>query len=761
MRRAMLGLAIGCLLFSGAANAHDGRPRFVSGPFAAHTGSDSVSVARSALATTLAGGEAELAHARTTRVAGRDRVVRFQQLHRGVPVAFRGASVVLQGNGAPLYAVTRVEAVLPDTTPAIDASVAADAAGRALGSATTGSDARLAIVPVNGAATLAYVVYPSARSLGIPWAPVVLVDARSARLLGGWNAAVSAGAAKVYPANPVASPNLVDVVLPVGAGVTTLENERVKSLNCIDTKQVKPVNFMGLNFNAHVCDLLQTATADVNGDFPQAPGGDTEPEDAFSELSMFYHVNQGYAFFQALGMSDLDTKPLPTISNLRLPDGYQSTDLAKMANPNLPLVPFQNAFFAPANPIFSSIFGLPGSAMWFGQGPLRDYSYDGDVVYHEFTHAVVDHTLKLVGNWHADAQGLVDSPGAMNEALADFFAAVITGDSKMGEYAAKDLAPGLTAIRDLSNDLTCPANLSGEVHSDSQFWSAGLWKARSALAPAARSKFDQALFDVMAAAPGGDLGFEDLSELFVESVKAEIDQTAADALSQELKQRGALPACQRVREWAGQPLSGTDKFMSNALIAPGLRSALGSLPYAPGVLQFHVAVPAATTLNVQFTQVKVSSSSNLPFLQGTPFAPKLLVRWGDEPIRFSYDPDFAATSDALVDVSLASNTGTAVLEVPAGTTSAYVMIVNAGDQDGGYKSLAFEFSGTPDAGPADGGDDAGTDAGTGGSAAKKADSGGDDGCGCRAAGSARSGWTLALGALALGALVGRRRRMRG
>jgi len=110
---------------------------------------------------------------------------------------------------------------------------------------------------------------------------------------------------------------------------------------------------------------------------------------------------------------------------------------------------------------------------------------------------------------------------------------------------------------------------------------------------------------------------------------------------------------------------------------------------------------------------------------------------------------------------LASNTGTAVLEVPAGTTSAYVMIVNAGDQDGGYKSLAFEFSGTPDAGPADGGDDAGTDAGTGGSAAKKADSGGDDGCGCRAAGSARSGWTLALGALALGALVGRRRRMRG
>ena len=410
---------------------------------------------------------------------------------------------------------------------------------------------------------------------------MVLIDAQSGASLGGWNAAVSVGAAKVYPTNPVASPNLIDVTLPVSPGALGLENERVKSLNCIDTKQVKQVSIFGFNITAHVCELQQTALADTNGDFPQAPGADTEPEDAFSELSMFYHVNRAYSFFQGLGMTDLGTKPLPTVSNLRLPDGYQSQNLAKMANPNLPLVPFQNAFFAPANPLFSSIFGLNGAAMWFGQGPVRDYSYDGDVVYHEFTHAVVDHTLKLVGNWHADEQGLVDSPGAMNEALADFFAAALSGDPKMGEYAAQDLAPGLPAIRDLSNNLTCPANLSGEVHSDSQFWSAGLWTARSKLAATTQAKLDKALFDVMAAAPGGDLGYEDLTTLFVTSIKTEIDQATADAFSQELTKRGALPACQRVIEYAGTPLSGTDPFLGKAIIAPGTESALGNLPYAP------------------------------------------------------------------------------------------------------------------------------------------------------------------------------------
>ena len=47
--------------------------------------------------------------------------------------------------------------------------------------------------------------------------------------------------------------------------------------------------------------------------------------------------------------------------------------------------------------------------MWFGQGPRHDYAYDGDVVYHEFTHAVVDATIQL--------PSAINAPGAMNEGL--------------------------------------------------------------------------------------------------------------------------------------------------------------------------------------------------------------------------------------------------------------------------------------------------------------------------------------------------------
>ena len=49
--------------------------------------------------------------------------------------------------------------------------------------------------------------------------------------------------------------------------------------------------------------------------------------------------------------------------------------------------------------IFQTLYGFNAGAMWFGQGPTHDYSYDGDVVYHEFTHAVVIDTRGDFDPW--------------------------------------------------------------------------------------------------------------------------------------------------------------------------------------------------------------------------------------------------------------------------------------------------------------------------------------------------------------------------
>jgi len=680
-----------------------------TGPFSAAPNADPVVAARAAIATWTS---AELVPVVTTGSNGTDRVVRFQQMHEGVPVLFRGAGALVRDDGTTAWIIPRTETTFPSSKPSVSASRAADLARPAAGLATDASDARLAYFPFRGGLRLAWVVVPKARVPGLPWVPVVVVDAQSEERLASWNAVRFVNQAQVYPTNPVASPTLTDVTLPVDNGMTGLENARVKSLNCVDTKQVKSVNLMGFPLSVHICELQQKAVPDSNGDFLYAPASDTEPEDEFSEVSMFYHVNRAYDFFEAMGMTDLATKPLPTVSNLRIPAGMMTFDLTKMSDPNLPLVPFQNAFFAPANPIFSSVFGLPGAAMWFGQGPLRDYSYDGDVIYHEFTHAVVDHTLKLVGTWHADEQGLIDSPGAMNEALADYFSSAIAGDGLVGEYASKDLAPGLTAIRDLDNDYACPQWIAGEVHSDSQFWSAGLWKVRKGLAASDQSKMDKALLDVMIAAPGGDLGFDELTQLFADSVKAEVGQAAADAFGKEMGTRGAS-ACARVLEYAGQPIDGNDPMLAKNLVAPGVSdAALGQIPFAPGVTQFHVPLTPAAVLTIQMAAKANPNglSSMNPLQQQKPFAPKVLVKWGDAPLAFVYAPDFVSDADATLDLALSANQGNVSLDIPAGTTSAYVMLVNAGEEQGLYKSVEFQLSG--DAPQADAGLD---DAGVGGS----------------------------------------------
>ncbi len=194
-----------------------------------------------------------------------------------------------------------------------------------------------------------------------------------------YNAITSLNDAMVYSSNPTKSPKMVSASLSVGAGETALQNTLVRSLNCIDTHKAKDI---GLPFKLHLCELLQTAKPDAKGDYlSTTPGADADQEDAFSELSMFYHVNRAYELFRGYQPSlKVTPNAIPTVSNLRLPQGLltESPDPTKLGDPNLPLEPLQNAFFSPGDPLFSAFFGneFVDGAMFFGQGPKRDYSYD-------------------------------------------------------------------------------------------------------------------------------------------------------------------------------------------------------------------------------------------------------------------------------------------------------------------------------------------------------------------------------------------------
>ena len=97
----------------------------------------------------------------------------------------------------------------------------------------------------------------------------------------------------------------------------------------------------------------------------------------------------------------------------------------------------------------------------FGQDTLGnslDWGLNECIAYHELTHALVYQLIPTLPTYIWAETGLRSDPGAMNEAWADYFAAVNCGisDFKGKTYNKR---PG----RNLNNRLTCQ-NSVGEVH---------------------------------------------------------------------------------------------------------------------------------------------------------------------------------------------------------------------------------------------------------------------------------------------------------
>ncbi|MFJ9080883.1 M4 family metallopeptidase [Streptomyces sp. NPDC102384] len=142
--------------------------------------------------------------------------------------------------------------------------------------------------------------------------------------------------------------------------------------------------------------------------------------------------------------------------------------------------PYNNAFW-------------DGTKMVYGQGggDYRTFSADTDVVGHEMTHGVVEHTANLV---------YAGQSGAMNEGLADYFGNAIdleaNGQSMddpdaglLGEDLCTTLAPRDCALRDLNDGKTTSKDFigvtyrgdNGGVHLNSTIFSGALWDIRQDL----------------------------------------------------------------------------------------------------------------------------------------------------------------------------------------------------------------------------------------------------------------------------------------
>lgn len=693
-----------------------------------------------------------------------DVVVRFAQAHHGVPVIGRGAAVRLSGDGRALQKNEALEDALPAVTaPALAARDAASVAARLSAIGARAEDAHLVVWPTRDrGARLAYAVVPRVPR-GLPLAPRVIVDAMNGEVLDARSTIVFAGDVRAYEFNPTKTPALATFPLAIAPVGDTLTSPFLESSNCIDKKTVKPVKMFGFDMNLHVCDLEQTAKADANGDFlfdpADDPGSVAAREDAFSEASIYYHASKAYAFFRGLqGDPEAQVvvdKPLKVIANLQVPAGVASGNLAAASDPNKPLDPFQNAFFSPAGgglgALFQQLYGFDAGALWFGQGPNRDYAYDGDVVYHEFGHAVVDATVKL-GAWHVDARGAIDAPGAMNEGLADYFSSAITGDPDVGEYASKDFSDGGSVIRSLANDDACPTAVIGEVHFDSTLFSGALWQARASLAEGDRTKFDAALYKALRTNPGKgeDLGYDDMAKLLLATLATDLPAGAA-ALEKAMTDRGVLPACERIRAFDGAAIVSPEERFGFA--SPGV-PVVGLKGIAPGILQVMAKLPpGATRVTLTFTASEgAGAPTDLLGGGGTPFTPVVLAKFG-QPITWDAKAKKPHDADVTVDAA-GTKTRTAAIDVPEGTTAdaVYLQIANTGDADGAYDYLEVAFE-PVDTGEGDGAGD--------GPAPPATQTVTESGCGCATPGSGgrdTRGLAGIFGAvLALGIAVRRRR----
>lgn len=450
--------------------------------------------------------------------------------------------------------------------------------------------------------------------------------------------------------------------------------------------------------------------------------------DGFAEVQLYHHVNEATEWFHALGHPN-QGRPIDTMCNVSMPGQELMTcgttgmttagatdhetgvevitgcleDIE--ANGQNGFGGFDNAFFMGGGS-FTDILGYDEGGLFMGQGTQGDFAYDADVLYHEFGHAIVGQIGALQSGNLLDSTGVNGSPGALNEAYADYFSSSITGDPVVGGYIGNILTGG-NGIRTMDHDEVCPNYWIGEVHDDSHGWAAALWDAR-ALYPQTEVDdvtgytvrvFDRAVYEGLLMLTSNMLQ-DDAARETIEAVKAIPGLEDADAtlVTGALEARNVI-ACERIR-----PLTTNEPIPM--MMFEGVGGGDGMMgggvtysPYAPPPLQFSIDVKAIAGQNpecVEFSAMlgqQAAGSDAVPDVLGggggAPAEWNVALLWNaDAPVAFTYAGTNVNTEQAANEIPVIVNSGggvttfTANFNFPAEIDTLYLAMVNR-TADGG------------------------------------------------------------------------------
>lgn len=609
-------------------------------------------------------------------------LLRYAQLHRGIPVL--GAELTVRLDGAGRVARLGHGFVAPQELARISTRprLTADEVLRIAGSPQRIVDGNAQLHIDAQTLRLVYVVpYAEPAKLTQGW---LLIDAENGAILRKTNHVRSEGVFSAYDTNPVvtASPTsraLTDDTSLQPGPSGFLQSALLEAAVCVDAQET--YSRAGAA-RMHACELRHMAEPNASGDYddltPLVFANDghcpmVPTPNPFAEAHAYWHGARAYAAFRALyalrGVGDFRllistgpaALPFPLLVNLCIPD---FSDPRKVSDPMTPLIPLGSAFFAPDGLLGRSLFGIDSAFVALGMGVKSNLAMDGDVVSHELTHAVIASRGRLRETAFQDDFGFNDEPGALNEGLADYFSSTLSGDPSVGEYAARDLPA--ERVRSLANRLHCSKDRVGEDHYDGQVFAAALWEGRQAIgstpadtSPDAllrRQTFDAAvlaMIDGLSATPS----FADAAKLLLDEVDraaATLGADAKDKLKSAFAAHGVLPTCNRILD---------GKRAKPLLYLPSS----GGL--SPGHVQWRVVVPKGKKAVRVTMRLENDSGGDVSHL-------KLMIRDADTPIAWLAG---SATYDRLVSFERDAGEIERIVNMKPGAH--HIMIVNSAAQE--------------------------------------------------------------------------------
>ena len=380
------------------------------------------------------------------------------------------------------------------------------------------------------------------------------VDANNGRVLRTGNLVKFAtNQAKVFDMNPVSTPDPIEIDLlwvgddadgKLSAAADEKGLRKVISASCPDLGET----FDYYNRQFPRCTVKQLANKEENGsfiyeDWDNGLSYKLDTDDIYPEIALYHHMTKIYSYLAGLGLEEYTelpnhngTNPIMGVANFQMMgyySGYNTSDLK----------PLDNAFFSKYDPSFAEMFYGDfeynhSDALVFGQGAKADFSYDGDVVYHEFGHGVVDGIAQFEYEGWADEYGFTNEIMGMNEGMADVFSFIITEDPCLAEYVAKGVGgislDGKLCLRTTTNKNLVNEDFNGESHNDGLPLVGAHWEIYQKMLENGftRDDFARIFLSALLSVPHNEIGYKEWGELMV---KATEESVAAD-LKDDIRQ---------------------------------------------------------------------------------------------------------------------------------------------------------------------------------------------------------------------------------